>query len=272
CLVAFCGGSNPTPGPSPQMGRGVYLLNNQIVKRVYKPPSPQMGRGVCLLNNQIVKRVYKPPSPFGGRGRGWGYSRRKTPPNTHYTQNRKMLKACFLLLLLPVLATAQHPLPVADTLSGFAFVPGGTFQMGDTYNEDNGDGKPVHEVAVSGFYLGKTEVTFEEYDAYCTATGREKPDDEGWGRGQRPVINVDWYDAVEYCNWRSKEDKLQLVYTIDRTRIDPNNPNHYDKKGGSSVLWNISTLDIRCSIFDIPRRFFLLKMSNIEHRISNIEV
>ncbi|MCC6460919.1 MAG: formylglycine-generating enzyme family protein [Saprospiraceae bacterium] len=110
--------------------------------------------------------------------------------------------------------------------------------MGDTFNEGSESEKPVHAVTVSGFYLGKTEVTFDEYDAFCTATGREKPGDAGWGRGQRPVINVDWYDAVEYCNWRSIQDKLQPVYTIDKTRIDPNNYSQYDnKKWTVSVDW-----------------------------------
>jgi formylglycine-generating enzyme len=57
-------------------------------------------------------------------------------------------------------------------------------------------------------------VTFEEYDAFCEATGREKPNDEGWGRGDRPVINVSWYDAVAYCNWLSEQDGFTEVYTI----------------------------------------------------------
>ncbi len=51
--------------------------------------------------------------------------------------------------------------------------------------------------------MGKYEVTFEEYDRFAKATGREKPDDEGWGRGRRPVINVSWNDAVAYAEWLS---------------------------------------------------------------------
>lgn len=48
-------------------------------------------------------------------------------------------------------------------------------------------------------------VTFDEYDRYCKATGIEKPDDRGWGRGRRPVINVSWNDATAYAAWLSKE-------------------------------------------------------------------
>lgn len=51
------------------------------------------------------------------------------------------------------------------------------------------------------YYMGETEVTFAQYDAFCDATGRGKPEDNGWGRGSRPVINVDWNDANAFCNW-----------------------------------------------------------------------
>jgi formylglycine-generating enzyme required for sulfatase activity len=84
----------------------------------------------------------------------------------------------------------------------FVAVKGGTFRMGSNsgYREE----KPVHNVTVSDFNISKTEVTFEQYDVFCDATGRGKPYDEGWGRGDRPVINVSWRDAVAYCEWMSK--------------------------------------------------------------------
>jgi formylglycine-generating enzyme required for sulfatase activity len=44
-------------------------------------------------------------------------------------------------------------------------------------------------------------VTFEEYDHFVEVMGREKPDDESWGRGRRPVINVSWNDAKAYVAW-----------------------------------------------------------------------
>ncbi|MFH1527059.1 MAG: SUMF1/EgtB/PvdO family nonheme iron enzyme [Bacteroidota bacterium] len=81
----------------------------------------------------------------------------------------------------------------------FVFVRGGSFQMGSNDGED--DEKPIHSVTVSDFYIGKYEVTFEEYDIFCDATGRNKPSDNGWGRGKRPVINVSWNDAKAYCQW-----------------------------------------------------------------------
>jgi len=81
-------------------------------------------------------------------------------------------------------------------------IPGGTFQMGS--NDGKSDEKPVHTVTVKSFALGKYEVTFEEYDKFCEATGRRKPDDQGWGRGKRPV-NVSWDDAKAYVKWLSEQ-------------------------------------------------------------------
>ena len=63
------------------------------------------------------------------------------------------------------------------------------------------DEKPVHEVILDDFYIRKYPVTFDQYDAFCEATGRQKPGDEGWGRDSRPVINVSWDDATAFCQW-----------------------------------------------------------------------
>jgi len=73
----------------------------------------------------------------------------------------------------------------------------GTFIMGTELAER--EESPVHDVHVDkAFELGETEVTFDEYSRFAYATGRKLPDDEGWGRGSRPVINVSWFDAQEY--------------------------------------------------------------------------
>jgi formylglycine-generating enzyme required for sulfatase activity len=65
---------------------------------------------------------------------------------------------------------------------------------------------PQHEVVLRRpFAIGKYEITFEEYDAFAHATGRTLPDDRGWGRGKRPVINVYWKDAVAYAKWLSQQ-------------------------------------------------------------------
>lgn len=100
----------------------------------------------------------------------------------------------------PATITTKRDLP---NLPEMVFVRGGTYTMGDTFGEGDADEKPAHDVTISDFYIGKYEITFEEYDLYCEATGRQKPNDEQWGRGKRPVINVSWEDANAYCEWAS---------------------------------------------------------------------
>jgi len=120
---------------------------------------------------------------------------------------------------------------VDKEIRGMVFVEGGEFLMGCT-DEQGGDceenEKPVRKVFVDDFYMGKYEVTFEEYDAFCEATNRGKAHDWDWGRGKRPVIDVSWYDAVEYCNWLSEQEGLEPCYKIDKENEDPNNKNEKD--------------------------------------------
>jgi len=84
-------------------------------------------------------------------------------------------------------------------------IPAGQFLMGSDRNVLKQDEQPVHRVELKRFYAGRYEVTFEEYDFFAQATGRTLPDDQGWGRGHRPVINVTWDDAGAYAAWLSEQ-------------------------------------------------------------------
>ena len=98
---------------------------------------------------------------------------------------------------------------------GMVYIPAGSFDMGAGMGDkEQEDELPVHRVSLDAFCIGRHAVTFAEYDAFCEATKREKPGDEGWGRGKRPVINVSWDDAVAYCNWRSAVEGFEQVYKI----------------------------------------------------------
>ena len=78
-------------------------------------------------------------------------------------------------------------------------IPGGTFEMG--LNHHHAVELPVHTVTVQPFQLGKYEVTFAQWDA-CVADRRcHKPNDGGWGRHNRPVINVTWENILNYIDW-----------------------------------------------------------------------
>jgi len=103
------------------------------------------------------------------------------------------------------------------------FVERGSFTMGDTWGGGDSDEKPTHKVTFTyNFYIGKYETTFDEYDAFCEATGKSSPDDENWGRGTRPVINVSWWDAIAYCNWLSEKEKLPKAYDSNGNLLDKN--------------------------------------------------
>jgi len=100
--------------------------------------------------------------------------------------------------------------PNSKVSEGTVLVEKGSFTMGDT----------LKVTLTYNFYIGKYETTFDEYDAFCEATGRSKPSDRGWGRGSNPVINVSWNDAIAYCNWLSEKEKLPKAYDSKGNLLD----------------------------------------------------
>lgn len=85
-------------------------------------------------------------------------------------------------------------------------VPAGKFDMGSPEDEQdrNANESPQHAVTIAQpFAVGRYEVTFDEWDACVAGGGCPNVKDEGWGRGNRPVINVNWADAQAYATWLS---------------------------------------------------------------------
>ncbi len=66
-----------------------------------------------------------------------------------------------------------------------------------------------HEQTMPGFKMLATPVTFEMYDIFCAKTHQQPPGDEGWGRDNRPVINVSHDDAQQYVDWLSAQTGWQ---------------------------------------------------------------
>ena len=113
---------------------------------------------------------------------------------------------------LPAEITGQDGAPMV-------LVPAGPFPMGVPAGDRDGgrDEYPRHEVYLDAFYIDKYEVTNGRYLAFVKATGHRVPQNPKnptrnlWqgvsiseSLADRPVVNVDWYDAEAYCKWAGK--------------------------------------------------------------------
>ena len=111
-------------------------------------------------------------------------------------------------------------------------LPTGRFRMGDLYGDGYNDERPVHTVTISRrIAMGQYPITFEDYDRFVAATGAEKPGDRGWGRGRRPVINVNWHDAKAYASWLSEQ-------TGKRYRLPSESEWEYGARAGTETAYN----------------------------------
>ena len=134
-----------------------------------------------------------------------------------------LLFALLFFVSFPVLAADPEKKP-APTLTGkdgapMVIVPAGTFPMGVPMGDRDGgrDEYPRHEVYVDTFYIDKYEVTNGRYLEFVKATNHRVPQNPKnptrnlWqgatiteSLAERPVINVDWFDAEAYCKWAGK--------------------------------------------------------------------
>ncbi|MEE8478528.1 MAG: SUMF1/EgtB/PvdO family nonheme iron enzyme [Candidatus Neomarinimicrobiota bacterium] len=82
----------------------------------------------------------------------------------------------------------------------FVLIPGGSFEMGDLFEEGDTDEK-VHTVIINDFYLSTTEVTYAQFSEFCEKVGREKPRKLLFQKGNYPVARVTWTDAQAFCDY-----------------------------------------------------------------------
>jgi len=103
--------------------------------------------------------------------------------------------------------SSAQSVPV-DYLPEFVLVPSGEMTVADTGRQAGRQeqAEPRRVVFEQPFLIGKFEITFEQWD-HCQRTGgcTHHPNDKGWGRGNRPVIDVSWDDVVQYLDWLSAE-------------------------------------------------------------------
>ena len=96
------------------------------------------------------------------------------------------------------------------------FVEGGSFEMGDHFNEGSTNELPLHDVTLNSFYIGQYEVTQGEYEAVM---GSNPAHNYGVG-DDYPVYSVSWYNAVEYCNALSIQVELTPCYNLSDWSCD----------------------------------------------------
>jgi sulfatase modifying factor 1 len=116
------------------------------------------------------------------------------------------------------LSVSEPSFPVPEDADNFALIPAGSFIMGSSFNEGSSNERPTHTVNVSGFYMGKHEVSWQlwqEVRDWAVLNGYSDLSGVGSGKGdEHPVHSVNWYDVVKWCNAASERAGLEPVYYV----------------------------------------------------------
>jgi len=186
--------------------QGLELKNKQIIYAAESEKKLALNDDVILNLNKLIQE---------GKAKLESLRLDVLSSNTRLNHGISDLKDSILKLntLISLMQEENMPpigAPIAydAVMSTFdwATIPAGSYMMGSGSTSWNPDllkeiNIPQHRVTLSRFKMSKYEVTFDQYDAFCEATNREQPPDEGWGRSQRPVINVSWDDATDFATW-----------------------------------------------------------------------
>jgi formylglycine-generating enzyme required for sulfatase activity len=119
-----------------------------------------------------------------------------------------------------------------------AFIPAGLFAMGAT-NDNMGDEMPVHDVFLGEFYMDKYEVTlalWEEVYLWATNHGYEFAETLTAKAANHPVGNIQWAEALKWCNARSEKDGLTHCYYTDAAQTNVYRKG-YQATSNSYVAW-----------------------------------
>ena len=135
------------------------------------------------------------------------------------------------------------------------WVAGGSFELGKALGTaaDNPDENPVSNVTLTGFYIGKYEVTQAQWQAVMGTTIDQQQAlrtissyTGNYGRSNdHPIYFVNWYDALEFCNRLSIMEGLTPAYRIS----DSTNP---DDWGTSGTAWDAVTIDSDSTGYRLP--------------------
>lgn len=141
-------------------------------------------------------------------------------------------------------APQSKPVIKEETVAGIemVYIPEGTFTMGSTVKGK--DYSPAHKVKISAFRMSKFEITQKQYTA---VTGTNPCTGSKYGEGdERPVFNVSWYEAVEFCNLLSEKNGLKPYYIIVKDDEDSDNISAFD-----GVKWEVN-ISVKADGFRLP--------------------
>jgi len=117
-----------------------------------------------------------------------------------YSLSTQIVSICVRAFTILVFSFPHSVLGADSTvpLPEMVFITGGDFEMGSLADEKS---QPVHRVSLPSFYISKYEITYDEFDAFTQAVGKKSRHDLNRGRSKFPVVDVSWFDAVEYAEW-----------------------------------------------------------------------
>lgn len=134
-----------------------------------------------------------------------------------------------------------------DDCPDLVVLEAGTFWQGAeaTSSTSLANEKPQRKVVLAeDFAIGIHEVTLAQWDACVAGGGCSTTDDNGWGRGSRPVIMVSWNDAQAYVEWLSKT-------TGERYRLPSESEWEYAARAGETAEWPDDNPAGVCSLANI---------------------
>lgn len=106
----------------------------------------------------------------------------------------------------------------------------------------------VGAVVERPFAIGRFAVTFAQWDD-CVAAGGcngHRPADQGWGRGNRPVVNVSFEDATAYAQWLSaRTGKVYRLPTDAERELAT-------RAGTATAYWWGDGIDLDRANYDVP--------------------
>ncbi|MBF0505702.1 MAG: formylglycine-generating enzyme family protein [Nitrospirae bacterium] len=111
----------------------------------------------------------------------------------------------FFLVVSPVVVNAETPITDPVTGMELVFIKGGCYDMGDSAGDGDSNERPVHEVCVNDFYMGKYDVTNEQFRKFQPEHNSGGFEGLSLNGDKQPVVFVSWDDAVAFAKWLSQK-------------------------------------------------------------------